>query len=231
MDIVRYESNINNYTIYHWPNVSYYMKALITFILILFISNPLLSQESIFSGGILAGLNGIQIAGDKEEKWGTGGVTAGVFVSSKIAKRISVQLEISYIQKGSIHPYVNDYGLQDWEVLRFHYVELPLILNYALQKKTNFLFIQGGFAYAYLFNKTFSKTRMNDLSPEAYINYYKNTDYSWIISFGYDINKGKLRNFSFMFRYSRSMVSIHQYLKQYNVVYGIMVLYTIRLKN
>jgi len=181
--------------------------------------------------GIFAGLNGIQIAGDKEEKWGTGGVTAGVFVKSKISKRISIQLEFRYIQKGSIHPYVNEYGLQDWEVLRFHYVELPLLLNYALQKKSNFLFIQGGFAYAYLFNKTFSKTRMTDLSPDAYINNYKNSDYSWIIGLGYAISKGKLRNFSFLFRYSRSLVSIHQYLKQYNVVYGIMAIYTIRLMN
>jgi len=202
------------------------MKAVITAIIILVTSNLLVSQESVFSGGLLAGLNGIQIAGDKEEKWGAGGFTAGIFVNSKIVKRFALQLEFKYIQKGSIHPYVNEYGFQDWEVLRLHYIELPLLIDYSLQKKTNNILTQGGIAYAYLFNKSLSETRMNSLSPEEYFNHYNNIDFSWIIGLGYSINKGALRNFLFLFRYSRSLISIHEYLKLYNVVYGFSVYYT-----
>ena len=207
------------------------MKAFSLCFFCIIFSLSAFAQERKFVGGLLAGVNGIQIAGDKEKKWGAGGVTAGVCVQKFVAKKLALQLELKYIQKGSIYPYVNDYGLQDWEVLRLHYIEIPLVVNYSVSKKTNFWYLQGGFAYANLFKKSFSETRMQMTNPPFLLEQYSDHDLSWIMGVGYMLNKGKLKRFSFLFRYSRSIIPIHEYLNHYNVVYGIALMYYLKFAN
>jgi len=201
------------------------MKNIGLYLLLFLFTGSSLAQEIRFAGGALLGGNGIQIDGDLEEKWGAGGWTAGLFVKSFLAKKWSIQFELKYIQKGSIHPYGNSYGIPDHEVLKLHYVELPVMVNFSLSKKLHYPFLQAGLAYAYMFDKSYSKTRMQYATNPDYIDQYKDSDYSWLIGVGYRFSKGLLKNFSALFRYSRSIVSIHEYLKQYNVVYGIAIYY------
>ena len=201
------------------------MRTFLLFLISIFISGWVHAQDHPFNAGLLIGGNGIEIKGDKEMQWGTGGLTLGAYVNTYISDRLALKLEMKYIKKGSIYVYNNVFGLEDWEALKLNYIELPLVTHYYFKADSRCFFLEGGFAYAYLFSKTYTNSRMGTGEPNTRFEGYKRNDFSLIGGLGYRFISKKDHNFSILFRASRSIVSIHNSLKLYNVVYGVSFYY------
>ena len=106
-------------------------------------------QAQNFGGGIILGLSTSQVGGDDLGGFNKAGLLAGVFANKSISPLLSFQMEMTYIQKGSNNPKMNDYehknvGRPD---ISLSYIEVPLLLQY---KQSEALEIEGGLLSAYL---------------------------------------------------------------------------------
>ena len=130
--------------------------ALFIFCGFLTISN----QAQNFGGGIILGLSTSQVGGDNLGGFNKAGVLVGAFVNKSISPLLSFQMEMTYIQKGSNNPYMNDSEHKDYgqEDVSSSYIEIPLLLQY---HQNNKLIIEGGIQLAYLMNGYY-----NDLNGE-----------------------------------------------------------------
>lgn len=119
------------------------MRIVSWFFLTFFIPTLLLSQS--FNGGVQAGLAVSQIAGDGMSGYNKAGIQAGFFVNYKLQEKLSVQMELAYIQKGSARAENIETGESQY-LRRLNYIELPLILQYHLQP----LLIEAGLSADFL---------------------------------------------------------------------------------
>ena len=204
------------------------MKTSILSFLTLFIAMSSFCQKHPFTGGILLGGNMLEVAGLQEKKWAGLGCTAGVCVQRHIARQVPLQLELKYIQKGSLYPWVNGNGTIVWENIRLHYVELPLTISYLFGSGHNHIFLEAGTAMAYLFGVTYSEAWSKQLPISPSIEHYREVDWSALTGVGYWINAGALKDFVFLFRLERSVLAVNKLVDQYNFVYGISVYYYFR---
>ena len=115
-------------------------------------------QAQNFGGGVILGLSTSQVGGDDLGGFNKAGLVAGIFANKYISSLLSLQMEMTYIQKGSNNPEMND--AEDINYLKpdifLSYVELPLLLQYY---QSEVLKIEGGIQSAYLI-----KGYYNDLS-------------------------------------------------------------------
>jgi len=108
-------------------------------------------QAQNFGGGIILGLSTSQVGGDDLGGFNKAGILAGFFANKSISELLSFQMEMTYIQKGSNNPDMNDYksknvGKPD---ISLNYIEVPILLQY--QQNTT-LKIEGGIQFANLIN-------------------------------------------------------------------------------
>ena len=88
-----------------------------------------------FNGGILAGGLVSQVDGDDWAGYHKLGFMGGGFVSLDLSRHFTLQMEMEYIQKGSRksadleNP--NDFSY----LLRLHYLEIPLLVQYTFYKR------------------------------------------------------------------------------------------------
>jgi len=106
-------------------------------------------QAQNFGGGIILGLSTSQVGGDDLGGFNKAGLLVGVFANKSISPLLSFQMEMTFIQKGSNNPKMNDYehknvGRPD---ISLSYIEVPLLLQY---KQSEALEIEGGLLSAYL---------------------------------------------------------------------------------
>ena len=113
-----------------------------------------------FGGGLILGLSTSQVGGDDLGGFNKAGLLVGVFANKAISPLLSFQMEMTYIQKGSNNPYMNDSEHKDYgqEDVSSSYIEIPLLLQY---HQNNKLKIEGGVQLAYLINGYY-----NDLNGE-----------------------------------------------------------------
>jgi len=107
-------------------------------------------QAQNFGGGIVLGLSTSQVGGDDLGGFNKAGLLAGVFANKSISPLLSFQMEMTYIQKGSNNPNMNNSEhLQDYEKpdISSSYIEIPLLLQY---HQSEVLKIVGGLLSAYL---------------------------------------------------------------------------------
>jgi len=109
------------------------------------------NQAQNFGGGIILGLSTSQVGGDDLGGFNKAGILAGFFANKSISELLSFQMEMTYIQKGSNNPDMNDYksknvGKPD---ISLNYIEVPILLQY--QQNTT-LKIEGGIQFAKLIN-------------------------------------------------------------------------------
>jgi hypothetical protein len=208
------------------------LKAVIVIILN-FYSVLVFCQPHKFIGGILFNGNGIHIVGDDNAFWqnsngtiwGGGGLSAGLLVKHFLNKKYYLNLELRYIQKGSVYEYLNQYATQSFELLRLNYMELPVSVGYKIKTNKKNYFIESGFAYAKLFS---SKVKMNEFAYRTGITNaesFKDYDVSWFSSFKFPLNKKGKENLLFGLRFSHSLFTIHEYYKLKNMVYGLQLDY------
>lgn len=100
-------------------------------------SSPLCHAQ-IFKGGVHAGLVGSQVAGDLFSGYNKAGISAGGWVSLQFSVHHELQMELSYIQKGSRENPDYEKDKMDSYLMRLGYVELPLVYRLIYSNKLNF---------------------------------------------------------------------------------------------
>jgi len=129
-------------------------------------------QAQNFGGGIILGLSTSQVGGDDLGGFNKAGILAGFFTNKSISELLSFQMEMTYIQKGSNNPNMNNSEhLQDYEKpdISSSYIEIPLLLQY---HQSEVLKIEGGLLSAYLINGYYND-RIGEIPNETnpFINY------------------------------------------------------------
>ncbi len=123
------------------------MKKYFTLIiLLLIITTTSFAQQ--FHGGILAGLVGSQVAGDSYSGFKKAGIFAGGYVSFDIGEKSSLQMELTYFQKGSRENPTEKNGYQSY-ILRLNYIELPVFYQYTAGRFTVFGGPSAGFSMGF----------------------------------------------------------------------------------
>jgi hypothetical protein len=88
-----------------------------------------------FKAGIRFGADGSQVNGDGLEGFNKAGILFGAFVKRDLTEKVSAQMEMVYIQKGSRMP-TNDYN--QFYLMRLGYIEVPLLAIYHVKKSLGF---------------------------------------------------------------------------------------------
>ena len=65
-------------------------------------------QAQNFGGGLILGLSTSQVGGDNLGGFNKAGLLVGAFVNIPISELLSFQMEMTYIQKGSNNPNMNN---------------------------------------------------------------------------------------------------------------------------
>jgi hypothetical protein len=124
----------------------------------------LASRLQNFGGGIILGLSTSQVDGDNLGGFNKVGLLVGAFANTSISELLSFQMEMTFIQKGSDNPNMNDYPHQP--DISSSYIEIPLLLQY---HQSNKLKIEGGLLSAYLidgyYNNNYGKMEYDNTPP------------------------------------------------------------------
>jgi len=86
-----------------------------------------------FHGGLRLGICASQVSGDNLSGYDKAGILGGAYVNRSFSEKISVQMEMMFIQKGSrstVSKIDNSYYR-----MRLHYLEVPLLFRYHAGKK------------------------------------------------------------------------------------------------
>jgi hypothetical protein len=155
-------------------------KKLALFIFCGFLISNLHAQN--FGGGIILGLSTSQVGGDDLGGFNKAGILAGVFAHKSISALFSFQMEMTYIQKGSNNPDMNDYksknvGTPD---ISLSYIEVPLLLQY---KQSETLKIEGGLISAYLIDGYY--TNLSGKMPIVNVNPFIKYDIGLLLAMDY----------------------------------------------
>ena len=138
-------------------------------------------QAQDFGGGVILGLSTSQVGGDDLAGFHKAGLLLGVFANKSITELLSFQMEMTYIQKGSNNPNMNNvehpnYSKQD---ISLSYIEVPLLLQYSQSDK---LKIEGGVLTAYLVDGHYND--FNGKMPNA-INPFISYDIGLLLGINY----------------------------------------------
>ena len=175
-------------------------KKLALFIFCGFLISNLQAQN--FGGGIILGLSTSQVGGDDLGGFNKAGLLAGVFANKSIAPLFSFQMEMTYIQKGSNNPNMNNSEhLQDYEKpdISSSYIEIPLLFQY---HQSEVLKIEGGIQFANLINGYYNDNygEMSTTTIDPFIDY----DIGLLIGMDYKFSE----NLSLNTRISNSILPI-----------------------
>lgn len=121
------------------------MKKIFPFLVFIIITGALNGQK--FGGGILAGFNASQVDGDSYSGYNKFGFAFGAFTTTKIAEKVSGELQFRYMQKGA-NKKVTENDLSQY-TSKLNYIEIPVLLRYHQNKKLSW---QIGPGFGYLFN-------------------------------------------------------------------------------
>lgn len=140
----------------------------------IFFTTAGMSQQ--FTGGLTAGLVGSQVAGDNFSGYKKGGIFAGGFVALNLSDKSSLQMELTYFQKGSRENPNEENGYSSY-LLRINYVEMPLLYQY----KTGKFIIEGGPSVGVSTN---SYEKINEIPESDAPDYDKPARYTFQINLG-----------------------------------------------
>ncbi len=110
------------------------MRRFTYIMLFLFCTGYAYSQQ--FEGGILGGLTASQIDGDSYSGYNKVGIQAGAWVQRLFTYTVSGQLELRYVQKGSLH--TNKPDDPNYYKCALHYIDLPIMVQYIYDEKVVF---------------------------------------------------------------------------------------------
>jgi len=175
------------------------LKKFTTLLFCGFISISIQGQN--FGGGIVLGISSSQVGGDNLAGFNKAGLLVGAFANTSISELLSFQMEMTFIQKGSNNPKMNDVEHPNYrkEDITSSYIEVPLILQYHQSSK---LKIEGGVLLAYLINGYYND--LNGKIPIYTVNPFIQYDFGVLLGINYKYSK----NISFNSRVSNSILPL-----------------------
>lgn len=168
-------------------------------------------RERLFFGAICAGANFTQVDGDNFAGYHKAGLNLSGLVYIRLGQKFAPSFELCYAQKGS-RSGNNQYALANDKQTGFkkyrinlNYAELPLLLNYFDEKKSNF---GAGFSFSYLMTSKESYTTSTGITYEqdAKLFPFRKTDVNFLLNGNAHIWKGIFINL----RYAYSLYSIRK---------------------
>ena len=140
------------------------------------------TQAQDFGGGVILGLSTSQVGGDDLGGFNKAGVLVGVFANKKISAVLSFQMEMTFIQKGSNNPNMNDADHPNYlkEDISSSYFEMPLLLQY---HQSEILKIEGGLLSAYLIDGNYND--LNGKIPIYTVNPFIKYDFGLFLGIDY----------------------------------------------
>ena len=154
-----------------------------------------------FGGGLILGFSTSQVGGDNLAGFNKAGLLIGTYGNKSISELLSFQMEITFIQKGSNNPKMNDSEHSNYlkEDISSSYIEVPLLLQY---HQSNKLKIEGGVQLAYLINGYYND--INGEIPTYSVNPFRKNDFGLLLGIDYKYSK----NISLNTRLSNSILPI-----------------------
>jgi hypothetical protein len=165
----------------------------------LFFLSVFSSYAQSFKGGLLGGISGTEISGDRLAGPNKAGLYFGAFVFHDISKKHSVQMELAYVQKGS-RKNPDSLNLSSY-LLRINYVELLIHYHYNFSPG---MALETGLSYGVLMN---SYEEANGYEIQRTEPEFKPGDLSFNIGFFYSLTE-KLR---INVRYSNSIMHVRDH--------------------
>jgi hypothetical protein len=186
-------------------------KKIIVFVLLMLCYSGAGAQR--FQAGVLAGFVASDVYGadivPDSDAWNNtdfrkAGIMLGGSVSTSLGKRTLLEMEINYIQKGTQQ--AGDSTGYGFYKFSFHYVEVPLLLNYRLQlkahdKTTTRFELHAGISAGQLVK---TKAQGNNFYTVNDYSYLHKTDISLLAGIGYHF----FEHLHFSFRYSNSLIPV-----------------------
>ena len=171
------------------------MKKYTFLFFVLFIALSGFAQKR-FNVGLKAGICTSQVEGDSYSGFNKVGFDGGIFLNAKFNDKWTAQFEMIFIQKGSKHIPNPDKNDTRYYYLGLNYMEVPVLLQYHLQK---FIF-EAGPGFGFLIN---SNEYDENGAVFAALPFHK-MEFSGQAGICYSIYK----NFSIDWRYSNSLFPI-----------------------
>ena len=140
-----------------------------------------------FGGGIILGLSSSQVGGDNLAGFHKTGGLIGVFANKFISKFLSFQMEMTYIQKGSDNPDMNDYKHVNYlqPDISSSYIEVPLLLQY---HQSEDLKIECGLLAAYLIDGYYNDINGKIPLEKNHPNMFINSDFGLLLGIDYKLS-------------------------------------------
>ena len=154
-----------------------------------------------FGGGLILGFSTSQVGGDNLAGFNKAGLLIGAYGNKSISELLSFQMEMTFIQKGSNNPKMNDSEHSNYlkEDISSSYIEVPLLLQY---HQSNKLKIEGGVQLAYLINGYYND--INGEIPTYSVNPFRKNEFGLLLGIDYKYSK----NISLNTRLSNSILPI-----------------------
>ena len=173
------------------------LKKFTTLLLCGFIAVSIHAQN--FGGGLILGLSTSQVSGDHLGGFNKAGLLVGGFIDLQLSKTLKGQMEMTFIQKGSNNPNMNENSYSD---ISLSYVGIPLLLKY---QQSSTIAIEGGIETAFLIsasdNDVYGKISANSTRE------FNTVDISIFIGMNYSINSKLILNS----RISNSIIPIRDH--------------------
>ena len=155
------------------------------------------AQKKGFNSGILIGVVPSQVDGDTYSGYHKVGIQTGLFSEFAFNEKISLFVEIKYINKGA--KYVSKNNLMYYKS-SLHYVEIPFSLQYSYKNK--YLFNAGlAFAYLVFYTENFGAGNVI-VAP-----FFKKLEFSGFLGIGYKLSDKLI----FINRFGYSILPIRDY--------------------
>lgn len=186
--------------------------------MVLIIMTGITLHGQIFLGGFKGGICGSQVSGDRLSGFDKFGIHGGLYAGLSVSEKSRVQLEMSYVQKGSRQNPKPDRGIYGSYILKLNYIELPLMFVW---RGNSFLELEGGLSYGYLMRNTDVEYDENGLLPG--MTPFRKYDISLQLGLNYLLSESFMINF----RLNNSILPIREHaggatyllnLGQYNTV-------------
>ena len=193
------------------------------FTVLVYILSSINSQAQNFGGGLITGVSTSQVAGDMLGGFNKIGFIFGVYTDLRVKENMSLQYEITYIEKGSKNPDIHENNIAE---ITLSYVEMAL--SFKLKQKENL-----GFEFG-LLPALLIKSAMNDYSSNIDIDpKFTNYDFGVFAGVNYHLSDNIILNT----RISNSIIPVRPHISgatkgwnkgQYNTVLSFIINYRLR---
>jgi hypothetical protein len=135
-----------------------------------------------FEGGVLAGFNGTQVAGDAYEGYNKPGILVGGYVQTDLAPAVFAGFELKFSQKGSRSRQSTQNPEPGKYIMRLDYVDLPFFFGF---RTNDVISVVGGLSVGYLI-RSVEINEDGKFPPEDQVP-FNNLDVQPFLGFRFDI--------------------------------------------